>query len=274
METNVNYTMVGLFVITLLAAIILAIIWLSSGFSFTQYNTYKIYETESVSGLSIDAPVEYNGVAVGTVRSIKLSRKNPRLVVVLVDIQKGTPVTKGTVAVLSTRGITGITFLALKDAGADNSPLVALPGHRYPIIPTSPSFFLRIDAALKKLSENINSLTNSISELLDPENRQSIKTILLNLTHMTNELAENSDQFGVILKNTAKASAQFGPLLQSSNTVMHTIQLQTLPTTYQLLNNLNDVMRTLSEVSNQLKQNPSILIRGPGAPTLGPGERK
>lgn len=274
METNVNYTIVGAFVITLLAAAVLAIIWLSSGLSVSQFNTYKIYETESVSGLSIDAPVEYNGVAVGSVKSIKLSKKNPRLVVVLVDIQKGTPITKGTVAILTTRGITGITFLALKDNGNDTSTLVALPGHRYPIIATGPSFFLRIDAALKKLSENITSLTNSISELLDPENRQAIKTTLLNLTHITNQLAENSDKFGVILSNTAKASAQFGPLLQSSNNVMRTMQLQTLPTTYQLISNLNDVMRTLAEVSTQLKQNPSILIRGPGAPTLGPGEKK
>ena len=43
METNVNYSIVGAFVIVLTAAIVVAIIWLSAGLSFEGYTTYKIY---------------------------------------------------------------------------------------------------------------------------------------------------------------------------------------------------------------------------------------
>src|ERR1700728_394360 len=115
METNVSYTVVGAFVITLLTATILAIIWLSSGFSFDQYSTFMVYMQESVTGLSIDSPVELNGVNVGTVSSITLNRKNPQLVELLLSIRNDTPLTKGTVATLNTRGFTGIAYLALKD---------------------------------------------------------------------------------------------------------------------------------------------------------------
>src|SRR3990167_1857409 len=113
METNVSYTIVGAFVITLLTAMVLAIIWLSSGFSFDQYTTYLVYMQESVSGVSVDSQVEFNGVNVGTVKSISLNHKNPQLVELLLNIKKDTPVTRGTVATLNSRGFTGIAYLAL-----------------------------------------------------------------------------------------------------------------------------------------------------------------
>ena len=43
METNINYAAVGEFVITLIIAATLAIIWLSSGYSFQTHTTYLIY---------------------------------------------------------------------------------------------------------------------------------------------------------------------------------------------------------------------------------------
>ena len=141
METNINYTIVGVFVITLISAMILAIIWLSSGFSLAQYRIYQLRMTESVSGLSIDSPVEYNGVNVGSVSSIALEPNNPQMVDVLLSINTTTPITYGTVATLNTRGLTGITIVALKDKSLDTRPLVKEKGQAYPIIQTAPSFF-------------------------------------------------------------------------------------------------------------------------------------
>lgn len=274
METNVSYTIVGVFVITLLTAIILAIIWLSSGFSLQLYTTYMVYMQESVSGLTLDSPVEFNGVNVGTVKSITLNHKNPQLVELLLSIRKDTPITKGTVATLNSRGFTGITYMALKDKSTDLRPLVAEAGQRYPVIPSVPSLLMRLDTALSKLSKNIQHVSEAIQTLLSKENQQSIKDILLNVKEVTGSLANNSQRMNAILENTAKASAQFGPLLQSSRTAMQTIEMQTLPNTYELLNNLNEASRTLSQVATQLKQNPSILIRGAAPAAPGPGETK
>lgn len=273
METNVNYTVVGAFVIILLTAVILGIIWLSSGFSFEQYSTYMIYMQESVSGLSIDSPVEFNGVSAGSVKSIELNRRNPQLVEVLISIKSSIPVTKGTVATLNTRGITGITYLALKDKSTDLRPLIRQPGQIYPIIPTAPSLFLRLDTALRQLSNNLRKVTESIQSVLDPENQKSIKETLHNVQEITSALAASSQRMGVILDNTARASAQFGPLLKSSTTTMKALEMQTLPMMYRLLSNLDEVTRTLSQVSGDLKQNPSIIIRG-AQRVPGPGEKK
>jgi phospholipid/cholesterol/gamma-HCH transport system substrate-binding protein len=86
METNVNYTIVGIFVISIISVIILAIIWLSSGLSTQTYTIYKVLMQESVSGLSPDSVVEYNGVNVGSVTTIQINKKNPQIVEVLLKI--------------------------------------------------------------------------------------------------------------------------------------------------------------------------------------------
>src|SRR2546426_97348 len=98
METNVNYTAVGAFVLLLITLICVGIIWLARGLSFVHFTTYAVYMEESVSGLSVDAPVEFNGVPVGTVSNVSISRRNPRLVKLLLTIKDGTPITQGTVA--------------------------------------------------------------------------------------------------------------------------------------------------------------------------------
>lgn len=274
METNVNYTIVGIFVIALVAAIILAIVWLSSGFAIEQYSTYMLYMQESVTGLNIDSAVEFNGVNVGTVKSIELNHKNPQLVELLLNIKSGTPITRGTYATLATRGVTGNTYIALKDKSTDLRPLVVEAGQSYPVIPSAPSLFMRLDTALSRLSKNFDRISQAIQSLLDKDNQESIKETLKNIRKITGTLADNSQRMTTILQNTANASAQLAPLLQSSTGSMRVLEAQTLPATYRLLGNLDSVVRTLSEVASQLKQNPSILIRGAAPPPPGPGETK
>ena len=130
METNVNYTVVGAFVLLLMTFTLLAIIWLSSGFSDESFSRYLVYMQESVTGLSPESPVEFNGVKVGTVESIELYPNNPHLVQLLLNIKSSTPITTGTVAVLSSRGVTGVTFIQLKDDGTNLAMLKAAKGQR------------------------------------------------------------------------------------------------------------------------------------------------
>jgi phospholipid/cholesterol/gamma-HCH transport system substrate-binding protein len=272
METNVNYTLVGIFVISLLAVIITTIIWLSSGLTSDTYVTYKVYMTESVSGLSIDSPVEYNGVSVGSVNSIDLNQKNPQLVELLLKIKSTTPITQGTVAMLNVKGLTGIAYIALQDKGTDTTPLVVMNDQPYPIIKTAPSFFLRLDTAVTKLNDNLHQVSNSIRMLLDQENLRSIKETLANLSKLTGALAANSENFNIILQNAATASAQFGPLMKSSTNAMQVLSSETLPSANAAASNLATISNNLSAASAAVKGNPAVLIRGRAPHALGPGE--
>jgi phospholipid/cholesterol/gamma-HCH transport system substrate-binding protein len=251
METNVNYTIVGAFVITLIAFIVLGIIWLSAGLTTESYTTYKVYMCESVSGLNLNAPVEYNGVNVGTVSNIRISHKNPRVVVILLRIKSKTPITQGTRAKLDARALTGIAFILLEDKGTDNRPIVMFKDQNYPVIPTIPSLYTRLDTALTQINKSFQDLSLSIQGLLDKDNLNSIKAILANLNKISRDLS---------------------PLLQSSQSTLRVLETQTLPATNKAINNLDTMSQNLSEISGQIKQNPAILIRGKGQQPLGPGE--
>jgi len=259
METNVRYTIAGLFVIVLFACMTLGIIWLSAGLSVETYEYYNVFMKESVSGLAVDGAVEYNGVSVGTVKSIKINRKDPELVELLLRIRSSTPITEDTTATLNMRGLTGVTFIALRDKGTSRILLRAKPGEPYPVIKTAPSLLMRFDQALTQLnasfhdvSVSVNAVSTQMQKLLDDKNIQHFSNVLQNLTTATQKLS---------------------PLIQNSYYMLDTLNRQTLPAANQAISNMNSVMNNMNAVSLELKQNPSVIIRGKTPQPLGPGEK-
>lgn len=241
METNINYTAVGAFVVFLVAVIVVAIIWLSSGFSSEEeFARYQVNMKESVSGLNVDSPVEYNGVKVGTVESMLISHKNPQQVALLLKIQKDTPVTLGTKAKLDARALTGVAFIQLEDKGTNMQPLVAQPGQKYPLIPTTPSIFVRLETALTQINNSFQQLSKSVHGLLDDENLDAIKRTL-----------------------------------KSTQSAMRTVETKTVPSTNKSLDNFEKMSKDLSSITADIKRNPSVLVRGKetSPESLGPGER-
>ena len=273
MDTKVNYAIVGAFVIVLVAAIILSIIWLSSGLSVVEYSTYRVNMQEAVSGLSIDATVEYNGVNVGSVKSITLNKKDPQHVKLLLSIHEGTPITLGTVATLATRGLTGITYIALKDKGEDLRPLTTQDDQEYPVIKTAPSLLLQLNTGLQKLTDSLSEVSHTFNTLFDRQNLLLIKESLINMREITANIAANDKQLSTILENTSLASQRFPLLLQSSERTLRSFESHTLPDTNRLIANLDTITDNLTGLSAELRDNPSILIRGKQPRALGPGER-
>lgn len=268
MESKVNYTVVGAFVIVLIAFFVLAIIWLSSGFaSGEDFKRYLVYMDEAVTGLTVDSPVKYNGVDVGTIKDIEINLKNPKQVVLTLEIKESTPIMESTTATINTQGITGIAYINLQtDNLANNKPLTAKPGQEYPVIKTKPSLFFRLDTLLTTLSNNLSETTQSINQLLNPENRKAISGVLVNLNQVAITLAANNKKIDSILANTSQATQQLPDIVQRLNE-------QTIPTMNAALLKLNHVANNLLETSSTVKQNPAILIRGEAPATPGPGEQ-
>lgn len=252
METNVRYTIAGLFVLVLFAVLTLGIIWLSAGFSAETYKVYKVYMKESVSGLAVDGAVEFNGVNVGTVKSIKISQSDPELVVLLLRIRSTTPISEGTTATMNLRGLTGVTFIALRDKAEDRRPLKVLPGEDYPVIKTGTSLLTRLDVALTQINKSFHDVSVSIQKVLSEENVRSVRLILNNLQSVTEKL---------------------NPLLENSSDTLNSLKRETIPSANQAIGTLNTIMDNLSAISLEMKQNPAILIRGTTPLPLGPGEK-
>lgn len=307
MESKANYTIVGLIVLMLSAGLLSVSLWLSVGFHKKEYAYYTVYLHEAASGLSEKAPVKYNGVQVGFVNKIKLSKNDPRQVEIVLSIEKGTPITTSTTATLISQGITGVSYLGLSAATSDLTPIQKMPGEPYPVIPAKPSLFNQLDTAIKEVSENVNKLTNQAQKVFSKENAEYLNKSLENIELITGVVADNGKQLNsslknmdVFLKNISKVSQDFPQIVKElklgvkkfntladdlritgekvSNTMvagkntMDKISQETLPAASILLKRLNAISINLEKVSEEMRQNPSVIIRGTAAPKPGPGE--
>src|ERR1700738_2520812 len=90
-----------MFVTVLLISAVVGAIWYLH--SISGYATYQIHTQDPVSGLTVDAPIEFHGVEVGKVKDIRLV--NPRSVAIVLSIDKSAPVTSATVATITSRGL-------------------------------------------------------------------------------------------------------------------------------------------------------------------------
>lgn len=307
METKTNYTIVGLSVLILTAALIATALWLSVGFDQKKYSTYAVYIHEAVSGLNEESAVKFNGVQVGTVSKIRLNPNDPQQVKILLNIDSGIPVTTSTTATLISQGITGNTYVGLSASSSDLTLLQKIPNEPYPIIPTRPSLFTQLDSVLKEVSDNVNNVSIRLNRVLDEENAQAIKKTLANLQNFSSVIATNDKNISRTLKSTSKlaknlaeasedlpsiikglqqaivslnsmtksvkdAGQKVGDAMNSGKTAMNKISQQTLPPAITLLRRLDTIAANLEQVSAQIRQNPAVVIRGASAPKLGPGE--
>ena len=198
MEPKVNYTLVGLFIALLGAALLAGVLWLSQTDYRGVYDRYYTYMEESVSGLSNDSYVKYRGVDVGRVRAIVLDPKNPQQVRLALDIARGTPIKEDTVAVLETQGLTGITIVNLRGGNRASPELKAKPGEQYPVIKSELSFYAQLGGSLSRLTANeqlpallanLNNLTQDARGFVDPQSRADMKRILADLAQITRSVA-------------------------------------------------------------------------------------
>ncbi|MBT2301134.1 MCE family protein [Variovorax paradoxus] len=275
MKNDVNTKARLAFLAFLLVSILAGAIWYLV--SVSDYVNYQISTEESVSGLIADAPVEFHGVDVGRVKSVKLVGSNS--VSILLSIDKTAPITSASVATITSRGLasrgfTGYVYIAIEDVGIDSRPLAAGPGEPYPTIPTAPSKSMTLDGTLTQMNENVQAVTDLLQSTFDEKTIASLKQSVDSLQQVTKVLAENTRRLNSIVANTERASHRLEPLLESSHDTVRALQTQILPEAHRTLSNLDALSSSLSGVATRINRDPSILIRGTRPPPLGPGEEK
>lgn len=320
MEPRVNYILVGSFVALLGAAVLVGILWLGKTDYRGSYDRYEAYMRESVAGLSVDSTVKYRGVDVGRVKTIALNPDNPEEVLLTMDIVRGTPIKTDTIAVLETQGLTGLATINLMGGSRDAPPLQAREGQAYPIIKTGPSLFFRLDEAVSRLlSEeglaqlliDLDAAAKGVSQVLDDDNRATLKRTIKDLSEVAHTIAANKAQIERSLNGAAKSADNLAKLTASLNAEVPTLlagidksvaalgtatdelvrtsktvgavvnearpELQqftrrTLPEAGLLVTELRQLTGTLTRVARELEREPSSLVFGRKAPSRGPGE--
>lgn len=282
MESKTNYSVVGLIVLLLAAGLLSVGLWLSVGFNQKSYSYYTVYLHEAAAGLSTDSPVKFNGVQVGFVKDIKLNKNDPRQVEILLSIEKGTPITNSTSATLISQGITGVTYVGLSAGSSDLTPLLKMPDEPYPVIPAKPSLFYQLDAIIRQVSENVNKVSEQIQGIFNQENAKYVRQSLKSTDEFMANMAKVSKDFPGMMKDLKVGIKHFNGMAKDLSTAsrgvtktMHSgrnaIDKMT-PDASQLLKQLNEMSANLEQITNEMRQNPSVIIRGAKPPKPGPGE--
>ncbi len=294
------------------SALIAIVLWIASGGAWQKkVDLYQAVEDESVSGLNLNAPVKYNGVEVGKVRSIKLDALNPQRVHLVFAIEHGTPIQIDTVAVLKTQGLTGIAYVELA-GGAPNGPLlVAAQEGELPLIRTKPSLSARLENVLTNVAAKLDSTSNNVNKLLSDENRMAFSAALADVATVARTLAARQSTLDATINNlgrtmdnsarltaqlnaqidslmvkisrsaaaiekmgndTAAAGTQAGKTVEAVGADVQRLTAQTVPAIQMLVNDLSVLSASLRRLTEQTERNPASLIRGRGTVPDGPGE--
>jgi phospholipid/cholesterol/gamma-HCH transport system substrate-binding protein len=185
MESRAYALITGLFVLGIAGCIVLWAHWLAK--TPIARTAYRVVATGPVSGLNPEAQVRYRGMGVGRVAAINLDQKDPRRILVNIEVDDNIPVTRGTYAQLGMEGITGIAYVHLLDDYKDMQ-LAPKAADGVAEVPLRPAFFDTISDSAEGAVKDARELMASMNGLLTPENRKRIATTLASLERISANL--------------------------------------------------------------------------------------
>jgi len=204
METRASYILVGLFVLGLLTAGVGYGLWLARP-QGTQQVFYLVRFDEDVTGLRVGSDARFHGVRVGEVSAIRIVGE-PEHVEVTLQIDKGTPIRRNTVARLEVLGITGATFIQLQRGsevvgaanGDDDRLLEERSKPPYPEIPAELSELQQVFKEFPRVLGEIKSAAQQMAELLNEKNLDSISRSLESVQSLTESISKQSSSIETI----------------------------------------------------------------------------
>ena len=152
METRANYVLIGSFTLAVIASAIGFVLWFQSLHTTKQRSPLRIVFEGPAAGLRNGGSVNFNGIRVGEVVSVKLD--NPRRVVALAMVENNAPIRKDTLVGLEFQGLTGVAAISLK-GGEEAAPSPPLAEGGIPTLTADPTKLQDVTEATRvKLHEN------------------------------------------------------------------------------------------------------------------------
>jgi len=210
METKANYVLIGAF--TLVTAVLLLFfgLWAAKYSSERSWTEYAVVFNEPVTGLTEGSSVQYNGISVGTVESLRLAPDDPRQVLARLKLQADTPVKVDTKAKMSITSLTGSPFIQLT-GGSPRAPWLTAVDHReVPVIRTEAS-------ALQNIADTANRLVSRMDEVLSEDNVRHIASTLHNIDALTGTIAGEREDLRALIVSARQSSEQLEKTLDSTN---------------------------------------------------------
>jgi len=297
-EANRNYIAVGAFVLSMLAAVVL---WFAalSGLAVSTDRYYILWD--NVMGLKPGTQILFEGYQIGLIEKIERSPEadsggpNYR---VEIEVEKGWPI-----PVSATAETTAPSFLAalVVNIDAGDSDAILEPGsviqsqEQGDLLSAAGDAMSKISEVLEFMKPRIEEITNSVSSVLSEENAEQIQSMLETMNARVEDIlsAENAERVELILTNLSAVSRDVSDLINGMQTtkaqiddILGTIDglidnnsgdfghsLADLHASLEAVSrhidaiarNLEDTTRNANEFSEQIRKDPSVLMRGRNA---------
>lgn len=304
---SVNYVLVGSVVAVafVLLIVALALITGRSGVSTSYYTHYH-----NVTGLRYGAPVFYEGYRIGQVGAIEPERdtKGIRYKVELA-VRRDWPIPKDSLARLTATGLladvaVGISEGSSKEAAPPGSELKGteladifsavneLASQlteltRDQIAPLIKNLSQHVDSIAtvidkntpelveqsKQLLHRLNSASDSLDDLLKPENRAAASAILVNVRELSHDLRATQDQLKDVLEQVDSVVRENRPGVRDSIADLRATLAALSGRIDSITQHLAVASRNFDEFSHEIRKHPNSLLLAPKADKLeGPDQ--
>ena len=275
METRAHHVLIGFFTLLVVGAALMFALWLGKTDSDKQFRAYDVVFQEAVTGLSKGSTVEFNGIKIGDVSSLRLDPQDPRRVFARVRVDAEAPVRSDTRARLVPAGITGISIIRLSSGDDPASKPLEGGAGQVPVIVATPSPLSKLLADGEDAMLNANQVLLQARELFSAENVESVGRMLHNLEQATGAIAAQREDLARALKELAGASeqanatlAEAAKLAKATNRLVDERGVQTLQSAE---NAMAAFERAMAKVDTLLVENRAQLATGVrGAAEIGP----
>ena len=205
MRARASNLMIGSITLAVIAVAFIGLLGIRKIRSVQAQGPMRIVFEGSASGLSKGGNVNFDGVQIGEIKSLKLD--NPRKVVALVSVDNSAPIRKDTVVGLEFQGLTGVAAISLT-GGAPTAPPVPLDEDGIPILTAD-------------LSENqsIRDTLHGVDRML-VNNQAMIRDALLSFETYTASLASKGDAIDSIIGKAETAFAGFDSAMTKIDNVV------------------------------------------------------
>lgn len=210
METKANYVLIGAFTIIIAAALLLFGLWAAKYSSERSWQEYQVVFREAVTGLSVGSPVQYNGIAVGSITKLSLAPNDPRQVIARIRLEATTPVKTDTRAKLAITSLTGPSIIQLSGGTPQAPALTSVDTREAPVIQTSPS-------ALQNITDTANRIVERLDQVLSDQNVARIATTLQHLETISGDMANREEGLQSLIASARDAANNLDRTLDTTN---------------------------------------------------------
>lgn len=242
METKANYVLIGVFTILVSLALLAFGLWAAKYSSERTWQQYRVVFKEAVTGLTIGSPVQYNGIAVGSITDLTLAPDDPRQVIADIRLNSTTPVKVDTRAKLAITSLTGPAIIQLSGGTPQSPALTAVGKESIPIIRTTPS-------ALQNITDVANRVVERMDELLSDRNVASISRTLGNIESISGGLADREAGTQALIASARDAARNLDVTLTTANGTIKRLDQNLVQQLPEILNKLDTTLVKLDSAA-------------------------